>query len=442
MSKILISFKSELKDEEGLVAGPFYESLIKSLARNGNEVVYFISNDFVNSNNKSYNFININKLKKTIRNFNPDLIVAFNNNTLDDIGLVTECPIVLWDADSVRFFAQKEKIKTNVDRYYFLCFSKTGTQNPELFFNAKKNKIYYMPPATDMHPEAVPQDKNISFIGTMFKNNRKIYRYLVGCLYDKEKKGKVRNFLQEIKNDYFQQREHLLEKYDLKKDIFLTSIKDEDLFSVYAGEYRIKILNSLVDLGLTIYGSESWRKIMKYSVDLGLSFDSENIYSFKQNQYIYNSSKISISIAHPQASTGFPWRTMDIMATNSCLVSESKKDLMELYNKYVSIPTYETPEQARQACIRLLRDDALRQDLVYRSQQAIEINSRFEHRLKDMEQIFSINLFNESGGYIKRLHYKDFVYSPLLPYVGILAKVRRSVKLYKRLEQILEYAIS
>jgi len=84
-------------------------------------------------------------------------------------------------------------------------------------------------------------------------------------------------------------------------------------------------------------------------MELVFAFDYTPVTSIKLTEKLLNSSKIGINLYHAQAVTGFSWRVADIMASNSCLISPNKQDLQKL-NPYMKIPTFETPEEAREIC--------------------------------------------------------------------------------------------
>ena len=48
---------------------------------------------------------------ESIKNFDPDLVISFNNSSVEGIENAVNCPIAFWDADSFQFFNDKDKIK-------------------------------------------------------------------------------------------------------------------------------------------------------------------------------------------------------------------------------------------------------------------------------------------------------------------------------------------
>jgi len=163
---------------------------------------------------------------------------------------------------------------------------------------------------------------------------------------------------------------------------------------LYVGQNRLEYLSAIEDLGLTIYGV-SWNHIYSYDIKLLNSLNNKKILTIKDNEDIYNGSKISINISHPQATTAFSWRVTDIMSSSSCLVIENKPDWHDLFGKFISqnvkdVIIYKDRFDARNKCIELLKNEKLRQQCVEECNSAIEINGRWSNRFKLIEE-FCIN---------------------------------------------------
>ena len=113
-------------------------------------------------------------------------------------------------------------------------------------------------------------------------------------------------------------------------------------------------------------------------------FINRKVYSIQHNQDIYNRSKIGINVSHLQATSGFPWRVMDIMASNACLVTDKHEDFKRLFGK-IPIPTYDSASEAYMVCKELLKDEARRREIVMQCQEVINNNYRFKHLLPKLE---------------------------------------------------------
>ena len=105
MAKILISTLQVCIGNNVNNLTCFYDSLNKELIKNGNDVLFF------NTIQEIYLTRFINSQINKIKNFNPDIIFTFNNRISDKIIKITDCPIVLFEADCADYFCKRDLIK-------------------------------------------------------------------------------------------------------------------------------------------------------------------------------------------------------------------------------------------------------------------------------------------------------------------------------------------
>lgn len=263
------------------------------------------------------------------------------------------------------------------------------------YFGTNYRSIDVVRFASDFEAQDLKQDKNISFIGTNFNfAKQKPLKNLYDFVNNQENIDKFCQFINSFKKDIFKKPEIHLKDLGFSNSL-LGAISHIDLLNLISSNSRIQTLAAIADLGLHLYGSKNWFDVIDYSLDLALSYKNQEISSVKENQDIYNSSKISINISHEQAGSAFSWRVRDIMACNSALISDPRQDLITEFGDYVKIPTYSNPFEARKLCEKLLQDDIWRKEIVQNSQRAINEKHRFKHRMKDIEQIIGVSLFDE-----------------------------------------------
>lgn len=384
MARILLSFcQVKLGDTYNDLAC-FYDSFSQELKNCGNEVLLLnlsaYKSDYFSSNVRNKNF-----LLEQVKNFNPELIIAFNNQIFDGLLENTDCPIAIFDADDYDLFSCKKLLKENIARYTMLTFCESWIEKyQEVGFS--KDKIHYIPPATSIIRENLIQDKNISFIGTFFWHSFTAYNNFSQNDSGREFYDLYLNFLKTHDYDYRRQGS--------KKLLKLTEgLSDVDLHLFY--DIRNITLVNILDLGLNLYGV-GWNMSKRFIPQLFLAFDSKPVYSLAHNQNIYNSSKIGLSISHPQnKGNAFPWRIFDVMGSNACLVSSYSKQLIDETKGWVDIPMFHTPQEARELCVKLLKEENYRKDIVEASQKYIEKNARWDLRFKKMEEIFNLKIITD-----------------------------------------------
>jgi spore maturation protein CgeB len=392
MSNVLITYNSNIFCEGSYQIPVFYEAYIRALVDEGNSVTVCNTNQFLrtpwNGLNKIKLSVNKRKVKERIIESNPDVVFAFNNSCLSGIEDYLECPIAVMEADTFLYYNDKENLKKKKDRFHFFSSSNSILQAMKNEFGISKN-AYNLKFATGIKSEKVEQDKNVSFIGSVFTplfNLKDICKFplsqeeicdIVGILIDNP-------FI-----DY----DDLLKRYNLMSNRAIYS--KDDFLAMISNNNRLNVLNFVSDMGLKIYGSDKWRYLWPIMFSLSNCFSTETVYSLKHNEYIYNSSKVCMNIPHAQAKDAYPWRVMDIMASHGCLLTNKNIGLKELLKGYIEVPMYETPYEARDLCRKLLNDEKWRLDVVAGSQKCIEDQGRWIHRFKEFEEIFAIDLLNK-----------------------------------------------
>lgn len=364
MVNILFSARSNIIWDKSnpLAIDAFYESFIHKLKDCGNNVVFLRMNNEENVNYKLEN------------NFKPDLIITANNEIPLSVLKDTSCPVILWNSDSPAYYLHPEYIRENVDRYLFANagWGKSFVDVCCSLYGCKKSQHFSIGYATDVRAEEKPIKQNIVFMGTIGW----CYGAVQTCLH-----AKTQQELDEV-YEQCQTSTSQVDKFDAKFLHVLTS------------NQRIKILDALCDLGLTCYGwIENYATILPYSLELLKTFKMRPVYSLKDIQDEFNSSLIAPTLPNAQAIAGCSWRVADVMASNACLISPPKPDLLKI-SPYVKIPTYESPAEARALCQKLLKDETWRKDIVLACQKAIDEKCRFSHLFKKLEEMTGFSILN------------------------------------------------
>lgn len=385
MAKILMLYCQPIIDSNNPNAMVcYYESLSKELIDNGNDV--FAINMILykryyeatfNKNTKSANEI-IAKIKK----FNPDIIIAFNNQIVEDIILATNCPILLAEADDVSRFSGRGLVNKYLDRYYMVSFSPGFEWVRYVDLGFTKDKIIFLHMATSIQREDIPKDKNISFIGSLFH-----YQYDAGLV---QKLTSNVDFYNDLVNYY----KAPYENYDKFVEKYISMFDNNILLLQQFMDLRVNTLCSVADLGLNLYGM-NFDKLSPELFLLRAAFNKEPKYSLQHNQDIYNSSKVNLSISHVQCKGyGFPWRVYDIMASGGLLISSYSKLLADQTADMVDIPMYTSPNDAHDLCKYALENPSYCEDIVAKSNAFVEKYGRWKSNFEILESKIGIKLIN------------------------------------------------
>lgn len=373
----------------------FYESIAKELNKNGNDVkilnLAFCKN-YLADNLHFLDNETQQLLYEDIKKFNPDVIFTYNNQIFKEIFQITNCPICVFDADSVDLFPCKEYIQQYAERYYLFTCSPGWEEDKYIKLGLKKENIGQINFATSIQNIKMEKDKNISFIGTNFTP---LSNYILNDCENNPYLSKKE--LYNILMTFWQK-----EKYNTQtlKEKYLSYYNNTELYSFW--DTRLIVLNSLLDLDLNLYG-KFWENLPNYFFQLKLAYNETPMYSLLHNQNIYNSSKINLSISHPQCN-GFtyPWRIFDVMASNGLLITSFSKLLKMQTKDIVEIPMYENPYQARDLCIYALKNPSYCEDIIAKSNLFIEKYGRWKNNFRIIQEKINISLLN------KKNNIKDF----------------------------------
>lgn len=372
MANILLSFYDVTSDNKGFLC--YYDSIIRELLSKNNNVMVIniaaFSDDWLEREWKKKDLLYI---RNKVEEFKPDLAIAFNHQIFPGFYNL-DCETVIWDGDGYSYFACKNEFRKKIkDIKLITSYKKWISNYRSLGIDA--NNIFHIAPATAVKKENLEKCKNISFIGTNFYY-RKIHTDNPYYLYEK-----YLDFLNS-------------ESYDYKNIANIPFHSESDLYEIF--DIRNITLTHLLDLGLHLYGI-GWDRFEHCIPQLTYAYDRTPVYSLADNCYIYNSSKIAISISHPQTKGQvFPWRIFDIMASSACLVSSYSEELKELTQEHCNLPMYRTPIEAHDICQKLLKDNVLRNEIVAASNEYIDKHARWIMRFKQIEEIFGIKLSNDA----------------------------------------------
>lgn len=365
----------------------FYENFIRELKNRGYKIYAFVTDQDSNDYRGD-----VPSEIKQIFSIDFSACILFNNSFWD-ISKIVECPIIIYDVDSPEYLFNKEAIKNNVDRYRFI---ENQYENEKVLINEyciKKSIILVLPFFTGIEAENLKFCRNIVFIGSRFvQPNQKTITQRISEIVDNGCEQKLLfDFYKEFIKDPLKKGE-LLNKIKCSINTDVYNYLNQPEFIHECSDYiRVSVLNSICDLGLEIYGDSAWKKDYYNQPLLRFSYVNTPVYSIAQNQELYNSSKLSININHLQARSSFSWRVFDVMASNSCLVTEFQPSLKSIC-KEIDLPMYENLYDARNVCKKLLLNENMRKDIVCKCQELVNQKYRFENIFDDLAKFCGLFL--------------------------------------------------
>lgn len=401
MARILLALSNAVPVGKTFRPVCFYEQLINSFLEEGNDIALYIPNKFhtisvFNSENVLQPNINEDHLIHDIKSFNPELVIAFNNAIYRNILNITDCRVVVWDSDFYPLWNQRDLIKANLERYVFFSFVDYYRKKEQEFFKFKDSQSLVVPQGTGMKNTHAEKTANISFIGTNFGTPQKFVKFI----QKHSGEADFKKLLGLIKTSPFSDKQLLLKSIadkEIRKDF--QHFSQEDLLYFFSGEDRIKVLLALSNLGLDLYAVPAWNETAVILPSLAACDTRKFVYSLKDNEDIYNTSKLCLNINHTQAAFGMSWRVLDILATGGCLVSSESSYIRQTFGSYVDLPMFDNSYDAHILCQKLLKEDNWRSDIVAASNIAVEKEGRWHGRFKQMEDFLNIPMtaLNKKG---------------------------------------------
>lgn len=164
-----------------------------------------------------------------------------------------------------------------------------------------------------------------------------------------------------------------------------------DVLHMLSAEKRARTLSNLVDLGLKLYDTRSWLEGYYFYSRLNMAYEDKEVYSIEHNQNIYNRTKIGLNVSHLQAVDGFPWRVLDILSSNACLVTDWHDQFATKFEG-VDFRVYLDEHEARDICKHLLDDEAERRQIVEESNQYVSRNFSINYFFEEIARITDTNL--------------------------------------------------
>lgn len=432
MARILLSAFSNVTWTKEKYHDSFVEGLSNALKRCGNEVFMVRVNEFVEHpvTSNIYSFVNKKKLIEDIDKFNPELIITFNNSfPCEEFVTKTNCPILLYTADGCDFFAFKNLISAYRERYVFLNLNESVYGALKRYYPYIKEEQYcdfgYV---TDFRALDIEQDINISFLGSIPNYTYNLSNYFITQSSNAIKADFFKEF-DKFKDDVFSEFNYKLPNFNSKESletlaIFLLTTKD-----------RFEILSSLTDLGLLIYGYNSFCNAGIYNYELLKAYNFDLCVTIEQSQKLFNRSKISLNLPSARATCGFSWRVPDILASNSVLLSPEKKDLTALMKGYADLPTFNSSSEAKELAQKLLKDNVWRKELAQASNKMIEDKCRLESRFRTISNQLNVQLISDNKGYIKYVDETDYI-------LQIFTKGKKENKILRETSKALPYFIA
>lgn len=390
--------------------GSFMKELMQGFSHDGVKLYVFKVNDLVGKlHNTKYLSQEIeNTVLDKIKLIKPNFIFSTNRGgiTKSIMDSFPNIPRVTWMVDRNPFMHHGGD-HTDLFRKgdILLTSSSANIVKFERDYPQLLGNVHYFPFMTN--PESfnhnIKKDINISFVGSLFMNQKIILDLLEHYKEDHDFIISMHSFIKKIENNYNLDLEAEMKNCGVYNKINNYGLKPKEILGVIANiisnNKRIKALDALSDLGLNLYGTQNWPSgIINYSTKL-LSCYQYNTFIKTREELcnIYDRSKIAFNINHHQATTGQGFRVFDILASSALLITNAQEnsDLNKIFGENHPIPTYKTPEELRELVIYYLKNEDKRKEIVHKCNVLIDDLHTFNKRAEQIVCL-CVNNFHKS----------------------------------------------
>lgn len=168
------------------------------------------------------------------------------------------------------------------------------------------------------------------------------------------------------------------------------------LQNLVSSRIRWEIVEKLAGNGLKVFGNRRWETLAPFSPNVAQALrPGWNIRRHSDLQEIYNRSKISINIPQAQAASGMQYRILDILASDSLLITKKipGSDIERVFGSNAPIVTYFDLNDLEAKCDYFLKNETERRALVVECNKLVADGFSFRERVLQY-----LNLSNPSLG--------------------------------------------
>jgi hypothetical protein len=329
-----------------------------------------------------------------------DLALSFNNALLySELKSQVSFPIITWIVDDFPHIFQHEgteKIYEPFQACSTIIVSSTDTESrarkilPEL-----GERIRFIPTATQVATDLLTRPHfekkhNITLVASYLETAPATH--LIRDSIEKEGLyDAILTCLERLEIDYKTDFDSLtktlgLEAFLKEKNWPPTLLKNH-LTNLLSNRERVEISARLQKLGLHVFGNSAWIEALSLRPEIGRVFQAGTKVSKHQELMdLYNSSKICINIPQIQGGPALPYRVMDILASDSLLITKyhPQSDAYHLFGPDCPIVTYKSQEELENLCAYYMAHDEERQKRVRSCNQLVAKGFSFRERALDL----------------------------------------------------------
>lgn len=155
--------------------------------------------------------------------------------------------------------------------------------------------------------------------------------------------------------------ERMLSLHKWSRDFYIMSLQN-----ILSSQDRTGVCIRLEKHGLKIFGNSAWLRSAMHTELYSALVGIDCINTSLKLETVYNSSKISINLPQRQAFGALQYRIIDIMRSDSLLLTEGdgSSDIQRAFGGKFPVPMYDTVDQLESLCDYYLSHDKERLELI------------------------------------------------------------------------------
>lgn len=322
-----------------------------------------------------------------IKHQSPDYLFSINYfDLVGQISLILKIPYIAWFGDNPHLFLKKSRpypycVYLVWDKGYVGRLKEMGFK-----------PTFYLPLATNpkrFRPmDLSSQDKerygcNISFVGVSNYWNYKTYNDLIKDgeprkLYDEAIRVMCENPSLDM-SDVLDKVQESYGKTICFRDMEERMRIERMLEGVVTSILRARIINSISELGVDVYGDDGWGKIVNKGVRVHGVIDY-----FDELPKLYNASKINLNITVHQSKGAISQRPFDISAAGGFCLSDYRWELGNLFTIGEEIIPYRDTDELLRLSRYYLTHEEERREVAKRARNRVLRDHTYKKRMEEM----------------------------------------------------------
>jgi len=151
---------------------------------------------------------------------------------------------------------------------------------------------------------------------------------------------------------------------------------------IATSERRIRLIKSLIDYGLMVYGDRAWPKVIPEDHFRGpIDYRGNTV-------KLYNATKINLNITRSQIRTAVTQRIFDVSASGGFLLTDYRKDFERYFKPGLFIFYDGEADLSEKTAYYLDRPDECRQSALA-AMEEVRKNHTYENRMKDLVRMLA-----------------------------------------------------